>query len=110
MNADERRCRSLTLHHLCVSAYVCALAISVSVAQTSKPTATGLDALSDEVLMNELASRGMTTLLDRAFEVNRVPRAEQEGRRSLLALRQITDKNAKLTARQRQELLAKVVA
>jgi hypothetical protein len=78
-------------------------------AQTSQ-SAAGLDALSDQALMNELAARGMTTLLDRAFEINHVPRAEQEGRRALLALRQIADKDSALTAAQRQDLMAKVVA
>src|SRR5207248_1723318 len=81
-----------------------------SLAQTSKPTGAGLDALNDDRLMNELAARGMTGLLDRAFEVNHVPRAEQEGRRTLIALRQLSEKGAQLNARQKQEIIQKVVA
>jgi hypothetical protein len=60
--------------------------------------------------MTELASRGLSTLLDRAFELNHVPKFEQDARRSLLALRQLSDPAAKLTARQRQDLIRNVVA
>src|SRR5438874_3304384 len=109
MNADERRLRMNFMHYLCSSTCICGLIFSVSFAQSTKSVG-GLDSLADETLMNELAARGMTTLLDRAFEINKIPKSEQEGRRALIALRQISDKNAKLTLRQRQDLLAKVVA
>src|SRR5947208_987314 len=85
---------------------------SSALAQATRPAAGGgLDSLTDDRLMNELAARGLNSLLDRAFEVNNVPKAEQEGRRTLLALRQLSDPSAaKLTAKQRQELIRKVSA
>lgn len=70
----------------------------------------GLDTLSDDALMNELASRNLNTLLDRAFEVNKVPPAEQQGRRTLIALARLADPGAKLSAAQRQQLVAQIVA
>src|SRR4051812_4379848 len=84
--------------------YILLIAIIGNVAHAQPATApSGLDALSDDRLMTELASRGLTTLLDRAFEINHVPKFEQEGRRSLLALQQLSDATTKLTARQRQD-------
>src|SRR5438874_13307703 len=109
MNADERRLRMNFMHYLCSSTCICGLIFSVSFAQSTNSVG-GLDSLADETLMNELAARGMSTLLDRAFEINHVPKSEQEGRRALLALRHITDKNAKLSGRQRQDLLTKIAA
>lgn len=69
--------------------------------------AQGLDSLTDEKLMNELANRGMATLLDRAFEVNNVPEAQRESRRTMLALRQLSD--GSLSRKQQQELIAKII-
>jgi hypothetical protein len=70
----------------------------------------GLDSLSDDALMNELAARNLNTLLDRAFEVNKVPPAEQRGRRTLMALSRLADPNLKLTAAQRQKLINEIVS
>src|SRR3954468_11275533 len=69
---------------------------------TTLGQATGLDSLSDDALMNELASRGLNTLLDRAFEVNKVSETERQGRRTLIALSKLSDPNTTLTASQRQ--------
>ena len=74
---------------------------TLALAQTTAPAAGGLDSLSDDRLISELASRGMTTLLERAFEVNNVPPQQRQGMRTLVALRQLSD--AKLTASQRRE-------
>lgn len=62
----------------------------------------GLDSLSDDALMNELALRGMDALLDRAFEVNRVPRSEQGARRAVIAVTRLADKSVQLSAKERQ--------
>jgi hypothetical protein len=59
--------------------------------------------------MNELAARNLNTLLDRAFEINNVPPAEQQGRRTLIALGRLSDPGAKLTAAQRQQLVSQIV-
>ncbi len=81
------------------------LASSTAIAQD----AVGLDALSNDRLMQELATRGMTTLLDRAFEQNNVPRERQQGILTLIALRELGDPDKKITNRQREELIQQIV-
>ena len=76
-------------------------------AQATQP---GLASLSDERLLNELAARGLSQLLDRAFEVNNIPAAEQEARRTMLALQQLADGKANFTRAQQQALLARVTS
>ncbi|HEV2295582.1 MAG TPA: hypothetical protein VGR35_17165 [Tepidisphaeraceae bacterium] len=78
-------------------------------AQQQQGAPTGLDALSDDRLMTELANRGLEPLLERAFVVNKVPREKQEGIRTLIALRELSDPHARLTARERQERIGKIV-
>ncbi|MGB7158243.1 MAG: hypothetical protein WBD40_09275 [Tepidisphaeraceae bacterium] len=70
---------------------------------------TGLDALPDDRLLSELANRGLDPLLERAFVINKVPKDKQDGIRTLVALRQLTDPKSKLTARQRQERIGQIV-
>lgn len=48
----------------------------------------GLDEVTDERLLNDLASRGLRTLLDRAFETNKTPDAR---RKSILARVALTE-------------------
>src|SRR2546430_363142 len=78
--------------------------------QPAPQSGAGLDSLTDDKLMNELAVRGLSNLLDRAFEVNKVPQSEQESRRAILALQTLTDPTKKLPAKDRQELVSKVAA
>jgi hypothetical protein len=90
------------------------LAVAVPVKDAvAQPAATtepkGLDALSDERLMAELANRGLETLLNRAFEANKVPKAKQDGVRTLIALRELADPKNKLTIPQRQQLVSNIV-
>jgi hypothetical protein len=98
---SARVCVHLRLLLLC-----CCLS-TVGSAQTTAP-AGGLESLSDDRLISELATRGLTNLLDRAFEVNQVPPAQRDGMRTLVALRQISD--GKLTAAQRRDLIGKIAA
>jgi transposase len=77
-------------------------------AQSSQPRE-GLNALSDDSLMNELAARGLDTLLNRAFEVNNVPNTERHARRSLISLARLADPKAKLAAAERRQLIDDVV-
>jgi hypothetical protein len=70
----------------------------------------GLASLDDQRLMAELASRGLDSLLDYAFTVNNIPTEQQAGIRTLLALRELTDPNVKLTARDRQDKVKQVVS
>ena len=78
--------------------------------QQQQPQPQGLDALSEDKLMTELANRGLEPLLERAFVVNKVPKERQDGIRTLIALRELADPRAKLTAKQKQERIAKIVA
>ena len=77
-------------------------------AQSSQPRE-GVNALSDDALMNELAARGLDTLLNRAFEVNNVPNAERHARRSLISLARLSDPKAKLAPAERRLLIDEVV-
>ena len=67
--------------------------------------ADGLDSLNDDALMNELASRGLDTLLQRAFDDDQIPAAERQGRLTLLALSRLSDPNSHLSLAQRQKLI-----
>jgi len=71
--------------------------------------ATGLDSLAnDDKVMAELASRGLTTLLDRAFTVNNVPADRQQAILSLGSLQQLSD--PLVTDQQKQQLIDTIVA
>ena len=69
----------------------------------------GLDALNDERVYGELATRGLENLLDRAFEVNNVPQNQRDGIRTLVALRELSNPDAKLSPRERQNVIERVV-
>jgi hypothetical protein len=85
-----------------------AIASSAALAQQPRP-ASGLDALDESRLQAELASRGLSTLLDHSFEQNKTPENQRQGVRTLAALRQLSDPNAKLSPKQRDEVIAQVV-
>jgi hypothetical protein len=68
-----------------------------------------LTTVGDDKLMNELADRGLDTLLNREFELKGTPASEQAGIRSLHALHQLADPNAKLTNNQRAHLVQMAV-
>jgi hypothetical protein len=70
----------------------------------------GLDALSDDALYGELATRGLDSLLERAFEVNHVPAEKRDGIRTIVALRKLADPTIKRTAGERAELLRTISA
>ena len=72
--------------HYALTLLLAAAAPVFAQAPSTAPSA-GLDALSDDRLYTELADRGQTKLLERAFETNKVPPARQAGIRSLVALR-----------------------
>jgi Tetratricopeptide repeat len=101
MNADKTKVILTLILSAFIGVYRCFLFPASAAAQATK-TGEGLDALSDDQLMTELAQRNMTSLLDRAFEINHVPKDKQDGMRALLALRQLSDK--KLAPAQRQQL------
>ena len=106
MNTDKRN----ALKWFCIiCVYLCASVVPLSsFAQTTQPS-DGLDALSDDALLEELASRGLDSLLDYAFAANRVPPEKQNGVRTIIAMRRLGDPSSKLTAQQRSKLVADVV-
>ncbi len=71
--------------------------------------ANDLDTLNDKTLMAELASRGLSDLLSRAFEVNKVPQQERDSMSTLMALRELSDPAKSMSASRRQALIASVV-
>ncbi len=72
--------------------------------------ATGLNALGEDRLLSELAGRGLDNLLDHAFTVGNVSKEKREGVLTFTALRELTNPAAKMTPRQRQEAVRRVVA
>jgi hypothetical protein len=70
----------------------------------------GLNELGDDALISELASRGLESLLDRAFDVNQVPPDRRAGVRAFGALRELTDKKKPPSPERRQALINQVVA
>src|SRR4051812_2823063 len=79
-------------------------------AQVQAQRGAGLNDLNDDALISELASRGLDSLLDRAFDVNRVPADRRAGIRAFGALRELTDKRKPPTAERRAALISQVVA
>jgi hypothetical protein len=70
----------------------------------------GLDSLNDDALLSELGSRGMTTLLNRAFEVNKIPEDARAGELALIAINQLNDPTSKLTAAKKRALVDEAVS
>lgn len=69
----------------------------------------GLDALGEDRLYAELANRQLDSLLEFAFEMDKVPQNQREAIRTLSALHELADPQSRLTVGQRQELVAKIV-
>src|SRR4051812_5582971 len=81
---------------------------TTAIAQSTAPS--GLDSLSDERLMTDLANRGQNNLLDRAFDLNKVPPVQRDAIRAISALRQLNDPAAHLSASQRQSMARQIAA
>jgi hypothetical protein len=71
--------------------------------------ASGLDSLNDDALLSELGSRGLTTLLNRAFDVNNVAQDARQGTLALIAINQLNDPSQKLTATKKRALVEEAV-
>jgi len=80
-------------------------------AQPAQPVpaqqATGLDALTDDRLISDLAGRGLTNLLNRAYDINNVPAQQRGAMQPLVLVKRLAD--PKLTLRQRDELIPQIV-
>ena len=59
--------------------------------------------------MNELADRGLDSLLDRYFDTHHTPEAEQRAVKSMQALRDLTDPAKKLSQSERERRVKQVV-
>ena len=68
----------------------------------------GLDGLTDDRVMDELAGRGVTSLLNKLFDERKTPQADRDAFRSLQALRELKSAAA-LTDGKRIDLMAKSV-
>src|SRR5262245_45206559 len=88
------------------------MGVCVAWGQGTTPTTApqGLDSLTDDRLIGELARRGLSDLLERAFEQQHIPTQQREGMRALIALRALGDPDSKLTATQRRQLIDRVAA
>lgn len=64
-------------------------AAAPAVTGAAASTAVGLDALSEETVMNELAGRGINSLLNRLFDEKKVPQADRDAFKALQALRDL---------------------
>lgn len=71
---------------------------------------TGLNALPEDRLFAELAQRGLNSLLERAFEVNRVPAEQRQATRALIALRELTESSRRLSPRDIDDLVQPLVS
>jgi len=60
-----------------------------AVATPAATGAKGLDALSEETVMNELAGRGINSLLTRLFDERNVPQGDRDAFKALQALREL---------------------
>src|SRR4028118_2122629 len=90
---------------LLVSAVVAATA-SIGLAQDSGPR--GLDALSDDRLMNELAKRNFGPLLERAFEKNKTPPRQRDAVQASSALTRLA-RDKEITLVEQRTLVANYV-
>jgi hypothetical protein len=114
--------RSHLFRALVLSAATCAVALpQVSLAQPKPLTAgindgsmrgrgEGLAGMTDDALMQELSRRKLSSLLDRAFEVNRVEESKRDEIKTLMALSDLSDPDRTRTARKRQETVRQIVA
>src|SRR4051812_31262423 len=103
MRSTDLRRSSGPLGALCFFAAAVLLSATTAPAQPS-----GLDSLTDDALYVDLANRGLNSLLDRAFETNHVAPEKRQAIQTLSQLHQLSDPSAKLTPRQRQEMVRRI--
>ncbi len=94
--------------HRAITTATAILALAASTALAQQRGTTGLDALDENRVQAELATRGLNTLLDYSFEQAKTPEEQRAGVRTLAALRQLSDPNANLSPKQRQDVIAQV--
>ena len=77
-------------------------------ASAQPASATGLNALSDDRLIAELAKRNLPGLLDRAFEQNNWPQDRRKGVLAVMAAEQLRAKSSSISYSQKQALVKQV--
>jgi len=77
--------------------------------ETALTKGKGLASLSDDALLRELGARGLESLLNRAFDLNKVADNKRAGILTILALRDLSNPDRALSARMRQERVGKIV-
>ena len=88
----------------------CLFATTIAAAQSTRPLSRGLDSLREDRVISELANRGLTDLLDRAFDVNQYTPAQRAGIRALIALQDLSQLDANFSSAERRRLIAQVTA
>jgi hypothetical protein len=86
-----------------------AILLLIAIVPAASAAGPGLDSLNDDALLTELGTRGMTTLLNRAFEVNNIPEDARQGELALIAINQLNDPNSKLKPAQKRALVEEAV-
>src|SRR5579862_2537520 len=78
-----------------------------SIAQSPASSGDSLETIGDNRLADELADRGLDSLLDRYFDLHHTPINEQKAIRSMEALRELND--PKLSGIDRQQKIRQIV-
>jgi hypothetical protein len=97
-----------TIRSLLAGSLIATVAMSGPAAAQSRPA--GLDALLEDRLYAELANRQLDSLMEFAFQLDKVPENRRQAIRTLSALNELADPQSRLTIRQRQELVNRIVA
>jgi len=108
----NKNLRLSTLSLSLLSSAVALVALgSPAVAQNRPASGSGLDALDEGRVRESLAGLGLEDLLDRSFEVGKVPEAQRAGMRALISLNRLVNQDmSKLNAKQRKDIVAKVTS
>lgn len=87
-----------------------ALSASSLLAQAPVAPPQGLDALTDDRLLSELAGRNLPHLLDRAFEINKVPQDRRNAVLARVAFTTLRQKGQKMPASELDRLVAQAAS
>src|SRR5687768_9294181 len=76
----------------------------------ARKAATGLSALTDEAVYNELAARNMQGLLDHAFDANKVPDSQRQAALAIPAIKRLSDEENPPKPHERSALIGRISA
>lgn len=85
------------------------LSAIAAVSSVASAQRAGLDALSDDALLADLAERGLDSMLERAFELNDTPAKKRDAIRAASALGRLS-RGEKMTPARQRDVVARVVA